>query len=77
MLYSNTTEIIICGDININYLNESTYKIILDLKNAVFWDIMTRGSRKNQRFGGDKMFLWNAGSYKRHMVQHPRRWHSS
>ena len=30
MVYSNTIEIIICGDININYLNDSTYKQLLD-----------------------------------------------
>jgi hypothetical protein len=31
MLYSNTIKIIICGDININYLSDSTYKQSLDL----------------------------------------------
>jgi hypothetical protein len=36
MLYSNTIEIIICGDININYLNDSTYKQSLDLLLALY-----------------------------------------
>ena len=31
MIYSNSTEIIICGDININYLIDSTHKQLLDL----------------------------------------------
>jgi len=31
MIYSNNTEIIICGDININYLIDSTHKQLLDL----------------------------------------------
>jgi hypothetical protein len=31
MIYSNNTEIIICGDININYLTDSTHKQLLDL----------------------------------------------
>jgi exonuclease III len=31
MTFGNTTEIIICGDINISYLNDSTYKHHLDL----------------------------------------------
>jgi hypothetical protein len=30
MVYSNTTEIIICGDISINYLDDSTHKQLLD-----------------------------------------------
>ena len=30
MIYSNTIEIIICGDININFLIDSTYKQLLD-----------------------------------------------
>ena len=30
MIYSNTIEIIICGDININYLIDATYKQSLD-----------------------------------------------
>jgi exonuclease III len=30
IIYINTTEIIICGDININYLNDSTHKQLLD-----------------------------------------------
>jgi hypothetical protein len=31
ILYSNTTEIMICGDLNINYLNDSSSKHSLDL----------------------------------------------
>jgi hypothetical protein len=31
MLYSNTTETMICGDLNINHLNDSTSKHYLDL----------------------------------------------
>jgi len=31
MIYSNNTEIMICGDININYLIDSTHKQLLDL----------------------------------------------
>jgi hypothetical protein len=31
MLYSNTTEIMICGDLNINYINDSSSKHSLDL----------------------------------------------
>ena len=30
LIYSNNTEIIICGDININYLTDSTHKQLLD-----------------------------------------------
>jgi len=30
IIYSNATEILICGDININYLIDSTYKQLLD-----------------------------------------------
>jgi len=30
MIYSNTTEIIICGDIYMNYLSDSTHKQLLD-----------------------------------------------
>jgi exonuclease III len=30
MIYSNTKEIIICGDINVNYLIDSTHKQLLD-----------------------------------------------
>jgi hypothetical protein len=31
MIYSNNTEIMICGDINVNYLIDSTHKQLLDL----------------------------------------------
>ena len=31
MIYSNNTEIIICGDFNVNYLSDSTHKQLLDL----------------------------------------------
>jgi exonuclease III len=31
MVYNNTIEIIICGDFNINYFNDSTYKQLLDI----------------------------------------------
>ncbi len=31
MIYRNNTEITICGDINVNYLTDSTHKQLLDL----------------------------------------------
>jgi hypothetical protein len=31
MIYSNTIEIMICGDINMNYLIDTTHKQLLDL----------------------------------------------
>jgi exonuclease III len=36
MIYRNNTEIIICGDININYLIDSTHKQLLDLLLACY-----------------------------------------
>jgi hypothetical protein len=36
MIYSNTVEIIICGDIHINYLIDSTHKQLLDLLSTFY-----------------------------------------
>jgi hypothetical protein len=46
---------------NNTYLRDSNFKTSFNLKNAVFWDVATRGSRKNRRFGGMYRFHYHEG----------------
>jgi hypothetical protein len=48
------------------------------VKDAVFWDVTSCGSCKNERFGdGGDTSVRSVGSYKSNTASHPKRQHSS